>query len=98
MILSAVLSSRYAREIPLSLNGSIVFEQSYGGVEGDSASVAELSALLSSLSGVPIKQNLAVTGSINQLGRVQVVGGINEKIEGFYHICKDRGLDGSHGY
>ncbi len=97
MILSAVLSSRYAREIPLSLNGSIVFEQSYGGVEGDSASVAELSALLSSLSGIPIKQNLAVTGSINQLGRVQVVGGINEKIEGFYHICKDRGLDGSHG-
>ena len=97
MILSSALSSRYAREIPLSLNASVVFEQSYGGVEGDSASVAELSALLSSLSGIPIRQNIAVTGSINQLGRVQVVGGINEKIEGFFDVCKQRGLDGSHG-
>jgi lon-related putative ATP-dependent protease len=97
MILSSALSSRYAREIPLSLNASVVFEQSYGGVEGDSASVAELSALLSSLSGLPIRQNIAVTGSINQLGRVQVVGGINEKIEGFFDICRQRGLDGSHG-
>jgi predicted ATP-dependent protease len=97
MILSAALSSRYARDIPLSLSGSVVFEQSYGGVEGDSASVAELSALLSSLAGVPIRQNLAVTGSINQLGRVQVVGGINEKIEGFFRVCQARGLDGSHG-
>jgi lon-related putative ATP-dependent protease len=97
MILSAALSSRYASEVPLSMHGNIVFEQSYGGVEGDSASVAELCALLSSLSGVPVRQNLAVTGSINQLGRVQVVGGINEKIEGFFDICKQRGLDGSHG-
>jgi predicted ATP-dependent protease len=97
MILSAALSSRYAADIPLSLHGSVVFEQSYGGVEGDSASVAELCALLSSLSGVPIQQNLAVTGSINQLGRIQVVGGINEKIEGFFEVCKRRGLDGSHG-
>jgi predicted ATP-dependent protease len=97
MILSAALSSRYAPEKPLSMHGSVVFEQSYGGVEGDSASVAELCALLSSLSGVPVKQNLAVTGSINQHGRVQVVGGINEKIEGFYNVCKTRGLDGSHG-
>ena len=97
MILSAALSSRYAREVPLSLHGNIVFEQSYGGVEGDSASVAELCALLSSLSGVPILQNFAVTGSINQLGRIQVVGGINEKIEGFFDVCKERGLDGSHG-
>jgi lon-related putative ATP-dependent protease len=97
MILSAALSSRYARDKPLSMQGSVVFEQSYGGVEGDSASVAELCALMSSLSGVPIKQNLAVTGSINQHGRVQVVGGINEKIEGFFEVCKTRGLDGSHG-
>jgi len=97
MILSAALSARYAPDIPLSLHGSVVFEQSYGGVEGDSASVAELCALLSSISGVPIRQNLAVTGSVNQLGRVQAVGGINEKIEGFYEICRERGLDGSHG-
>jgi lon-related putative ATP-dependent protease len=97
MILSAALSSRYASEVPLSLHGNIVFEQSYGGVEGDSASVAELCALLSSLSGVPVRQNLAVTGSINQLGRVQAVGGVNEKIEGYFDICKQRGLDGSHG-
>ena len=97
MILSAALSSRYASEKPLSMQGSVVFEQSYGGVEGDSASVAELCALMSSLSGVPVKQNLAVTGSINQHGRIQVVGGINEKIEGFFDICKRRGLDGSHG-
>ena len=97
MILSAALSSRYAADVPLSLHGSVVFEQSYGGVEGDSASVAELCALLSSLSGVPIRQNLAVTGSINQLGQVQAVGGINEKIEGFFDVAKARGLDGSHG-
>ncbi len=97
MILAAALSARYARELPLSLHANIVFEQSYGGVEGDSASVAELCALLSSLSNVPIRQNLAITGSTNQLGRVQVVGGINEKIEGFFDICSKRGLDGSHG-
>lgn len=97
MILSAALSSRYASEVPLSLHGNIVFEQSYGGVDGDSASVAELCALLSSLSGVPIRQNLAVTGSINQLGRVQAIGGVNEKVEGYFDICKERGLDGSHG-
>ena len=97
LILSAALTSRYAPETPLSLHGSIVFEQSYGGVEGDSASVAELCALLSSVSGVPIRQNIACTGSINQLGRVQAVGGVNEKIEGFFAICEERGLDGSHG-
>ena len=97
MILSAALSARYAKELPLSLSAHIVFEQSYGGVEGDSASVAELCALLSSLADVPIHQNIAVTGSINQLGRVQVVGGVNEKIEGFFDLCKKRGLDGSHG-
>ena len=96
MILSAALSARYAPDVPLSLHGSVVFEQSYGGVEGDSASVAELCALLSSISSVPIRQNLAITGSVNQLGRVQAVGGINEKIEGFFAVCKERGLDGSH--
>jgi predicted ATP-dependent protease len=74
-----------------------VFEQSYGGVEGDSASVGEFCALISSISGIPIKQNIAVTGSINQLGRVQVVGGINEKIEGFFDVCKSRGFDGTQG-
>lgn len=97
MILSAALTSRYATDLPLSLHGSVVFEQSYGGVEGDSASVAELCALLSSLSGLPVKQSIAITGSINQLGRIQVVGGINEKIEGFFRVCEERGLDGSHG-
>jgi len=96
LILSSALSARYARELPLSLHASIVFEQSYGGVDGDSASVAELSALLSSISGAPVRQSYAVTGSINQLGRVQAVGGINEKIEGFFAVCKERGLDGTH--
>ncbi len=97
MILAAALSSRYASNVPLSLHGNVVFEQSYGGVDGDSASVAELCALLSSLARIPIRQNLAVTGSINQLGRVQAIGGVNEKIEGHFDICRERGLDGSHG-
>ena len=96
LILSSALSARYARETPLSLHGSIVFEQSYSGVEGDSASVAELCALISSIADVPLRQGLACTGSINQLGRVQAVGGVNEKIEGFFDICKERGLDGTH--
>jgi len=97
MILSAALMARYAPDVPLSMHGSVVFEQSYSGVEGDSASVAELSALISSLSRVPIRQNLAVTGSINQLGRVQAVGGVNEKIEGFFEVCRIRELDGMQG-
>jgi lon-related putative ATP-dependent protease len=96
LILSSYLAARYAADTPLSLRASLVFEQSYGGVEGDSASVAETCALLSALADVPIRQSLAVTGSVNQHGRVQVIGGVNEKIEGFFDVCKSRGLDGSH--
>ncbi|KAI5914248.1 Lon protease family protein [Thauera sp. 2A1] len=96
MILSAFLAARYARHQPLSLSGSLVFEQSYGMVEGDSASLAELCALLSALAQVPIQQRFAITGSVNQFGEVQVIGGVNEKIEGFFDLCKARGLDGSH--
>ncbi|MEA3467235.1 MAG: AAA family ATPase [Thermodesulfobacteriota bacterium] len=97
MILSAFLSSRYARNIPLGLQASLVFEQSYGGVDGDSASCAELCTLLSSLADSPIKQNLAMTGSVSQKGEVQPVGGLNEKIEGFFDVCATRGLTGSEG-
>src|SRR3990172_11673535 len=95
LILSAFLGARYAADHPLSLSASLVFEQSYGAVEGDSASSAELYALLSALSGLAIKQALAVTGSVNQHGQVQAIGGVNEKIEGFFDLCKARGhLDG----
>ena len=97
MILSAFLAARYARTLPLSLSASLVFEQSYGPVEGDSASLAELCALLSALSAAPIRQSLAITGSVNQYGRVQPIGGVNEKIEGFFDICKARGLSGEQG-
>lgn len=92
LILSGFIASRYASERPFSLAASLVFEQSYGMVEGDSASLAELCALLSSLSAIPIKQSIAVTGSVNQLGRVQAIGGVNEKIEGFFDVCRARGL------
>jgi lon-related putative ATP-dependent protease len=97
MILSSYLGERYASNQPLALSASLVFEQSYGGVEGDSASVAELCALLSALSGVPIKQELAVTGSVNQHGLVQAIGGVNEKIEGFFDICSQNELTGNQG-
>ena len=97
MILSGFLGSRYAAEQPLSLSATLVFEQSYGGVEGDSASSTELYALLSAISGIPIRQSLAVTGSVNQHGQVQAIGGVNEKIEGFFDLCRERGLDGRHG-
>lgn len=97
MILASFLSSRYARNIPLGLHASLVFEQSYGGVDGDSASCAELCALLSSLAGVPINQALAITGSVSQKGEVQPVGGVNEKIEGFFDVCCTRGLTGNEG-
>ncbi len=99
LILSSYLSNNYARDVPVNMSASIAFEQSYGGVDGDSASSTELYALLSSLSGVPINQGLAVTGSVNQYGEVQVIGGANEKIEGFFDICCGRpgGLTGNQG-
>ena len=97
LILSGYLGEMFAQEMPLSLNASLCFEQLYNGVDGDSASSTELYAILSSLSGVPINQSIAVTGSVNQKGDIQPIGGVNEKIEGFFKICKTRGLDGSHG-
>ncbi|MHB0917816.1 MAG: Lon protease family protein [Thiobacillus sp.] len=97
LILSSFLAARYAAEQPLSLAASLVFEQTYGQVEGDSASVAELCALLSSLANVPIRQSLAVTGSVDQFGRVQAIGAVNEKIEGYFDICNQRGLTGRQG-
>jgi predicted ATP-dependent protease len=97
LILSAFLGARYAADRPLSLAASLVFEQSYGGVDGDSASSTELYALLSAISELPIRQGLAVTGSVNQFGRVQAIGGVNEKIEGFFEICSSRGLTGRQG-
>ena len=97
MILSAYLANRYARERPLPLAASLVFEQSYGGVDGDSASCAELCVLLSAIASIPLSQNLAFTGSMNQLGEVQAIGGVNQKIEGFFEICQARGLSGDQG-
>jgi lon-related putative ATP-dependent protease len=97
LILSGFLGQRYASEEPLSLSASLVFEQSYSGVEGDSASSAELYALLSAIAEVPIKQSFAVTGSVNQHGQVQAIGGVNEKIEGYFDICQQRGLTGEQG-
>jgi len=97
LILSSFLASRYAPEQPLPLSASLVFEQTYGHVEGDSASVAELCALLSSLANIPIRQPLAVTGSVDQFGRVQAIGAVNEKIEGYFDICSKRGLTGKQG-
>jgi len=97
MILSSFIGARYSRTVPLSLAASLVFEQSYGPVEGDSASMAELCALLSVLSDVPIRQSLAITGSVNQFGDMQAIGAVNEKIEGFFDICQARGLTGGQG-
>jgi len=97
LILAGYLGGRYAQDLPLSLSASITFEQSYEGVEGDSASSAELYALLSSLADAPIRQNLAVTGSVNQRGEVQPIGGANAKIEGFYDVCRIKGLTGDQG-
>jgi lon-related putative ATP-dependent protease len=97
MILWGFLAGRYALDVPLALAATLVFEQSYGGVDGDSASSAELYALLSALADIPIKQSLAVTGSVNQWGEVQAIGGVNEKIEGFFDICRARGLNEQQG-
>jgi lon-related putative ATP-dependent protease len=97
LILSGFLGARYALNQPLSLSATLVFEQSYGGIEGDSASSAELYALLSSIADIPIRQWYAVTGSVNQYGEVQAIGGVNEKIEGFFDLCHQRGLTGKQG-
>ena len=97
LILAGYLGRRYARFQPLCLSASLVFEQTYGLVEGDSASVAELCALLSAIGDIPLKQALAITGSVNQHGEVQAIGGVNEKIEGFFDICQARGLTGEEG-
>lgn len=97
LILTSFLGSRYAKEYPIPINASVTFEQSYGHVEGDSASMGELCALLSAISKIPIKQSLAITGSVNQHGKVQAIGGINEKIEGYFDVCVARGLNGEHG-
>lgn len=97
MILGACIGARYARNQPLSLSASLVFEQSYGPVDGDSASAIELCVLLSAITNLPLVQSLAVTGSINQHGEIQAIGGVNEKIEGFFELCQARGLDGQHG-
>ncbi len=97
LILSSFVASKFAKDEPLSLNANLVIEQSYGPIDGDSASSAELYALLSSISGVPINQGIAVTGSVNQLGQVQAIGAVNEKIEGFFDVCSIKGLTGSQG-
>ncbi len=97
LIMSGYLGGRYAQDAPLSLSASLCFEQSYGGVDGDSASCAELYALLSSVANVPLRQDIAVTGSINQNGEVQPIGGINQKVEGFFQTCSSKGLTGTQG-
>jgi lon-related putative ATP-dependent protease len=96
-VLSGYLRQTFAQDKPLAMSASITFEQSYGGVDGDSASSAEVYGILSSLTGVPINQGIAVTGSVNQKGEIQPIGGVNEKIEGFYDVCKSRGLTGRQG-
>jgi predicted ATP-dependent protease len=97
LILSGYLRKKFAQDKPLTMSASIAFEQSYSGVDGDSASSTEIYALISSLSGVPLKQYIAVTGSVNQKGEVQAIGGVNEKIEGFYDCCRAVGLAGQQG-
>ena len=97
MILSSYLGRKYAQDMPLSLSAHITFEQNYSGIEGDSASSTELYCILSALSGLPLKQGIAVTGSVDQFGTVQPIGGVNEKIEGFYEYCKLAGLTGEQG-
>ncbi|MCK7522615.1 MAG: hypothetical protein MZV64_35490 [Ignavibacteriales bacterium] len=96
-IISGFFRSRFAQDKPLVMDASITFEQSYGGVDGDSASSTEIYAILSSLSGIPLRQDLAVTGSVNQKGEIQPIGGVNLKIEGFFDVCKARGFTGTQG-
>jgi len=97
LIISGYLNGNYAQDKPLTMNASVTFEQSYAGVDGDSASSTEIYAILSALSGVPLRQDLAVTGSVNQNGEIQPVGGVNQKIEGFFRTCKGQGLTGTQG-
>ena len=97
LILGGYLRGKYAQNKPFSLSASLAFEQSYGGVDGDSASSTEVYAILSSLSKLPLRQDIAVTGSLNQKGEIQPIGGVNEKIEGFYDVCKAKGLTGAQG-
>jgi predicted ATP-dependent protease len=97
LILSGYLREKFGQENPLSFSASICFEQSYSGVDGDSASSTEVYALLSALSEIPLSQSIAATGSVNQKGLIQPIGGVNEKIEGFFKVCKKRGLNGSQG-
>jgi predicted ATP-dependent protease len=97
MILIGYLTEKYVQNVPLSLSARLVFEQSYEEIEGDSASSTELYAILSRLAGVPIKQGIAVTGSVNQKGEVQAIGGVNQKIEGYFEVCRIRGLTGKQG-
>ena len=97
LIISGYFRETFGQNLPLSFNANLVFEQSYGTVDGDSASCAEIFALLSTLSGLPIKQSIAVTGSLNQKGDVQPIGGVNEKIEGFFDVCIEQGLNKKQG-
>jgi predicted ATP-dependent protease len=97
LILTGYLQAQYAQDWPLSLGATITFEQTYGGIDGDSASTTELYALLSALSGLPLNQGIAVTGAVNQHGEVQAVGGVTRKVEGFYDLCRERGLTGEQG-
>jgi predicted ATP-dependent protease len=98
MVLQGLIARRFARNAPLSFDCSVTFEQLYGGVEGDSASMAEYVAIISDLSDVPIRQDVAITGSVNQLGEAQVIGGVHHKVEGFFRTCRDNGgLSGSQG-
>ena len=95
-IITGYLGEKYAQDCPLTMTASIVFEQLYGGIDGDSASSTEIYAILSSLSEIGINQSIAVTGSVNQKGKIQPIGGVNEKIVGFYEVCKRRGFNGQH--
>jgi len=97
LILGGFLGARFGQDAPLALSARLVFEQSYGGIDGDSASSTELYALLSALAELPLRQSLAVTGSVNQAGEIQAIGGVNEKIEGFFGLCAARGLNGTQG-